>query len=250
VAQRIMSFSEPGQLLVSRSYYDAVSCLAEEYGKLFRYDGSRTDKHVRDHDVYVVGDSESAFTRAKAGMQRRAAQTSPNLKPVFDVAGDAAGSTATAASGAARARKTLIAFLRDRTKVNLAGSALGVLVVALTAVLVLKPPPVRPAAASPQAAPAAAAEAQPLATAAKGDETKSIAPRAHAAPGTLVLSVAPWGEVFVNGKSRGLTPPVKNLKLPPGTYKIEIRNTKFPARVETVRINSRETVTVRHEFKK
>jgi hypothetical protein len=49
-----MSFAEPGQLLVSRSYYDIVSCLSQEYAKLFQYQGARADKHVREHDIYAV----------------------------------------------------------------------------------------------------------------------------------------------------------------------------------------------------
>lgn len=54
VSQRIMSFAEPGQLLVSRSYYDIVSCLSQEYAKLFQYQGARADKHIREHDIYAV----------------------------------------------------------------------------------------------------------------------------------------------------------------------------------------------------
>lgn len=54
VAQRIMSFAEPGQLLVSRSFYDVVSCLSQEYARLFQYQGARADKHVREHDIYSV----------------------------------------------------------------------------------------------------------------------------------------------------------------------------------------------------
>lgn len=54
VAQRIMSFAEPGQLLVSRSYYDIVSCLSQEYAQLFHYKGARADKHIREHDIYAV----------------------------------------------------------------------------------------------------------------------------------------------------------------------------------------------------
>jgi hypothetical protein len=54
VAQRIMSFAEPGQLLVSRSYYDIVSCLSQEYAKLFQYKGAKADKHIREHDIYAV----------------------------------------------------------------------------------------------------------------------------------------------------------------------------------------------------
>ncbi|HEV7393742.1 MAG TPA: adenylate/guanylate cyclase domain-containing protein, partial [Burkholderiales bacterium] len=61
VAQRVMSFAKPSQVLVSRSYYDVVSNLASEYAKLFSYEGSRTDKHVREHEIYVVGHHEGAL---------------------------------------------------------------------------------------------------------------------------------------------------------------------------------------------
>ncbi len=55
IAQRIMSFAENGQLLVSRSYYDIVSCLSQEYAQLFQYKGVKADKHIRDHYLYSVG---------------------------------------------------------------------------------------------------------------------------------------------------------------------------------------------------
>src|ERR1051325_5224909 len=61
VAQRVMSFSHPGQLLVSRSFYEVVSCLSRDYANLFHHEGSRTDKHVREHEVYsVVGGTPTA----------------------------------------------------------------------------------------------------------------------------------------------------------------------------------------------
>ena len=78
VAQRIMSFARPGQIVVSRSYYDVVSNLASEYAKLFTYEGSRTDKHVREHEIYVVGHHEGALQKAKDGMKDRASSTTPN----------------------------------------------------------------------------------------------------------------------------------------------------------------------------
>ena len=55
VAQRVMSFAEAVQVLVSRSYYDAVSRLSPQYAGMFHYQGSRTDKHVREHEVYAIG---------------------------------------------------------------------------------------------------------------------------------------------------------------------------------------------------
>lgn len=55
VAQRIMGFADADQILVSRSYYDAVSRLSPQYTGMFSYQGSRTDKHVREHEVYAIG---------------------------------------------------------------------------------------------------------------------------------------------------------------------------------------------------
>src|SRR5258708_14863262 len=79
VAQRVMSFSRPGQLLVSRSFYEVVSCLSRDYKALFRHEGQRTDKHVREHEVYaVVGGTPSA---------RRVAQTESRMIGPLSVGG-------------------------------------------------------------------------------------------------------------------------------------------------------------------
>ncbi len=53
VAQRIMSFAEVGEILVSRSYYEVVARLREGNELLFRYMGSKRDKHVREHQLYA-----------------------------------------------------------------------------------------------------------------------------------------------------------------------------------------------------
>ena len=37
VGQRVMSFADPGQLLVSRSFYEVVSRLSDEYENLFTH---------------------------------------------------------------------------------------------------------------------------------------------------------------------------------------------------------------------
>ncbi|MBC7756188.1 MAG: adenylate/guanylate cyclase domain-containing protein [Bdellovibrio sp.] len=54
VAQRIMSFAEPNQILVSRSYFEITSRLSQEIAQLFDYSGIKQDKHVREHEVYSV----------------------------------------------------------------------------------------------------------------------------------------------------------------------------------------------------
>jgi class 3 adenylate cyclase len=53
-AQRVMSFANPGQLLVSRGFHDVVSRLSDEHARLFTRETSRTDKHVREHELFAV----------------------------------------------------------------------------------------------------------------------------------------------------------------------------------------------------
>jgi hypothetical protein len=54
VAQRIMSFAQSGQLLVSRAFYDVVLLISGEYAAMFQAIGGRTDKHERTHEVFAV----------------------------------------------------------------------------------------------------------------------------------------------------------------------------------------------------
>lgn len=54
VAQRIMSFAKPNQIVVSRSYYEVTSRLTQEISQMFDYSGIKHDKHVREHEIYAV----------------------------------------------------------------------------------------------------------------------------------------------------------------------------------------------------
>ena len=70
-----------------------------------------------------------------------------------------------------------------------------------------------------------------------------------AGAGRLELAVAPWGEVLVDGRSRGVSPPLRVLDVPPGAHTIEIRNSTFPAHVERVQVKAGEAVKIRHRFR-
>jgi class 3 adenylate cyclase len=74
VAQRVMNFAQPGQLLASRSYYEMVSRLSKDYAALFTLVGTRTDKHVREHEVYAVAEGAGFATRAAESPQAQAAR--------------------------------------------------------------------------------------------------------------------------------------------------------------------------------
>lgn len=49
-AQRIMSFANPNQILVSRAYYDMASKLTLEIAQMFE----KYDMHAYEHDIYAV----------------------------------------------------------------------------------------------------------------------------------------------------------------------------------------------------
>jgi class 3 adenylate cyclase len=216
VAQRVMSFADPGQLLVSRSFYEVVSCLSRDYMNLFRHEGSRTDKHVREHEVYsVVGG---------APMARRVAQTE-SMVHARD-GGWLAGMGPLGLRRSALLAAPLAFFL-----------VVGAAVAART--MIDSSSTHRPSLAA--------------AAAAKGEKKKPERPGERAPSGDLArveLAVLPWGEVLVDGKSRGVSPPLRSLELPAGAHTIEIRNSTFPSHVEKVNIKAGEAIKIRHRFKK
>ncbi len=64
----------------------------------------------------------------------------------------------------------------------------------------------------------------------------------------LTLAVSPWGEVFVDGRKRGVSPPLAELNLAPGRHTIEIRNTTFAPHRETVDVLADANVRIKHKF--
>ena len=68
-----MSFAQPNQLLVSRAYYEVISCLSEDNPKMFAYFGVHSDKHVRKYDVYeVLSNQNSGQPPADTGNEESA----------------------------------------------------------------------------------------------------------------------------------------------------------------------------------
>ena len=300
VAQRIMTFARPGQIVVSRSYFDVVSVISDEYAKLFKYEGSRTDKHVREHEIYVVGESVAAFNQARAGLANRAASTNPQARPP-ELAATATSTQSLREYGVDTTGIDSLPFYKDREKLTIAASILGALVLALVVASVMKKPtePTTPqAAVTTSIAPPAATATNPAAVSqdnAKPSEpvpaaaaisapaspspsvllsgsdttgssldaakiTKSASAKESAAEaakaaalksadqGTLRLRIDPWGLVFVNGRSIGLSPPLKEYKLAPGKYKIQVKNTTFAPFETSIEIRAKDDVGIKYKF--
>jgi hypothetical protein len=85
VAQRVMGFTAPNQILVSRSFYEVVSRLSEESAQLFQYAGLHRDKHVRERELYEVhggsaaGPAGDSVARAPAPAAARPTLFPPEL---------------------------------------------------------------------------------------------------------------------------------------------------------------------------
>lgn len=64
----------------------------------------------------------------------------------------------------------------------------------------------------------------------------------------LGIAAAPWGEVYVNGRKMGVSPPLTEIKLAPGKYVVEIRNATFPPYRETIDLVAQNSIRIRHKF--
>jgi class 3 adenylate cyclase len=292
VAQRIMGFAQLNQILVARSYYEVVSCLSDAYAKLFQYEGSRTDKHVREHEVYAVGDSTLEL-KLKFEADR---PPTPRLS-------SSAGMGKSVMDQLTYFPSRVTENLRTRPRLGTALAVVAILVIAIalrgmrdrpapslearapaTAITPAPASPLQetpePPAAASEAAPAAAAEKEkPAPTPAKTAAAPASSPRektttapprrppresatssapfatfeaepaSTGAPAIVSFAIAPWGEIYVDGQKRGVSPPMRELELSPGRYKIEVRNTTFPAHVRTIEVESGAQFRIRHRFR-
>ncbi|HZN23984.1 MAG TPA: adenylate/guanylate cyclase domain-containing protein [Burkholderiales bacterium] len=283
VAQRVMTFAKPGQVLVSRSYYEVVSRLSQESSKLFSCEGARKDEHIREHEVYAVGSSPPT---------RRLTDPVPGGE--WQSAGQAGAAGGAAAGVAAVLRKPAVA------------SVLAIVAIIATAVvarayrethepLALKhaetvtPKPAAPIVPISDEPPArirglppepverraqAAADADVASASKKAPgrekqekpktrersepredvarrEPSRPAPPAQApiaARAMLSFAVSPWGEVHVDGKMHGVSPPLQELELPPGRHRVEIKNSASQPHVVTVNAKAGERIRIKHKF--
>jgi eukaryotic-like serine/threonine-protein kinase len=76
----------------------------------------------------------------------------------------------------------------------------------------------------------------------------AVTPTAVATTGRVRLAIQPWGEVEVNGKKMGVSPPLGQLTLEPGSHTITVRNADFSPRSFTVQVETGKTIRVNHTF--
>jgi len=273
VAQRVMGFSDPGQILVSRSYYDAVSRLSQEYAGMFHYQGSRTDKHVREHEVYAIG-YPGDFTSTQRSLSKQSRQAGATgfdavlfrLENYWDSFVRTMG----------RWERRVIEAYRnasDRQRaaiISAAGLVLTSLVV-LTVTLASRPTAKVAQVASvdqsttEQVTPGQVPSPAPVPKGSAPEKPKKKVPEKKVqgvkessrvrtlaettgAPAVVSLVVQPWGEIYLDGRMQGISPPLLELQVVAGKHEIKIRNTKFPVYTQVIRVKSGEKIKIRHTF--
>jgi class 3 adenylate cyclase len=274
VAQRVMGFADPGQILVSRSYYDAVSRLSHDYADMFHYQGSHTDKHVREHEIFAIGDpgdlakaregTATSRTARRVLIQRRrmlyAGLFAATLLLLISVAARITqspvipeGPSPTEAPVEASSRETVqltsavITALHEKTE-TAEEEAVEKRMAEKKAVEKKRLQTTLPAPDVREHAPAVAATVGggiPIARVRTLEETTAIDPE-H--PALISISVTPWGEVYLDGKIQGVSPPLAELQVTPGKHDIEIRNGSFPAYTHDIRVRAGEKIKIKHKF--
>jgi hypothetical protein len=69
-----------------------------------------------------------------------------------------------------------------------------------------------------------------------------------ARPAVILFEIRPHGEIFIDGVSRGKSPPLTQVEVKAGGHKIEVRNGTFTPLVREVNLAPGDTTTIAHRF--
>ena len=86
-------------------------------------------------------------------------------------------------------------------------------------------------------------------TAASQPTPGAKAPPAALRAARLGLAITPWGEVFVDGRKHGRSPPLNEISLAPGKHVIEIRNRNFSPYRRTVVLEAEALLEIKYRFR-
>ena len=117
----------------------------------------------------------------------------------------------------------------------MAGVALGNLLVQLRPTRIADPPAAELPAANLKADPAVVSPAAPASTGAP-------------ASGTVVFRIEPWGEILIDKKPTGVSPPLVQMALPTGRHQIEVLHGNDKPWVQDIDVEAALPVTLTHRF--
>jgi serine/threonine-protein kinase len=83
----------------------------------------------------------------------------------------------------------------------------------------------------------------------RSDRIESVSLNYSDVLGYLKCNIYPWGEIFINGDSKGITP-MSPIPLLNGKYDLTIKNPKYEDFEETIDINTKDTLNFNLNFEK
>jgi serine/threonine-protein kinase len=66
--------------------------------------------------------------------------------------------------------------------------------------------------------------------------------------GVIKLAISPWGEIMIDGKLYGPSPPLREVHVSPGLHRVEVRIGASKPYVMTMRLAADEAATLHHRF--
>jgi len=64
----------------------------------------------------------------------------------------------------------------------------------------------------------------------------------------LIVAVSPRGEIYIDGKRHGTTPPITTLDLEPGMHRIEVRSGSRKPYLTYMTVQAGDVRRIRHDF--
>lgn len=301
VARRVMQFADPGGVLVSRSFFENVSHIAEAHHDVFAYFGSRTDNNVRTHELYeltlrdsnhsqlekITGVATAPQGEADDSLSSNDEQFEHTPPPPTTLLHNTRAAYVALSVAAACLLVAVVVTIQKLNRPAQRGEHPSVSSawqpdVAFNKGVRAKPIPApQPEVDMPEqshnAAPrsfvnpvAEKAASMPNKRARNKDRggntgdtwdlpstTFAVTPPSQVSNSSVSgidtaavvsLAVAPWGEVYVNGRKAGVSPPMDHVEVEPGMVHIEIRNSGAQSYSEVLQLAAGEQVRVKHKF--
>ena len=108
--------------------------------------------------------------------------------------------------------------------------------------------PSKPRAALPSPEQAAAAATAPARVPRAAQPAPKGPEKQPGGTATLIIAISPQGEIYIDGKHYGTTPPITTLELEPGMHRIEVRSGSRKPYLTYMTVEPGDVRRIRHDF--
>jgi len=233
VAQRIMSFAEPNQITVSRSFHEVTSCLSKNIADLYAYIGSKTDKHVRKYQVYAIANSQpdSSITH----------DTDVPDKREGDTVAQSAGAEETALPNAPKRNKMSMLTFSLKQNWKLYGLSIAAIIAAAFALL--------QGTGKPKVAEQKISKQNNIVVFAPLTSTGANKQKENSFA-VIHFKVIPQGVIYIDGQKKGIASTTKNVTVERGEHTVLIKSDHFKDYRKVVHLDPNESILIEHHFRK